>query len=225
MKSSPENSALILGATGLVGSHLLSQLIASGEYSRIHVAGRRMPEGYGKELTFFQADLLTPETLPEAFAVEVVFCCLGTTRKQAGSNAAFRQVDFDMVVRSAAFARTQGAHTLVVISSIGADDRSLVYYSKVKGEVEAALTAQNWPRLVIVRPSLLLGDRKETRLGEKIGESLFHWFRPLMKGSWAKYAAIEAADVARAMASLARMPGPGGIFESDALQSIADAKK
>ena len=146
--------------------------------------------------------------------VDLAFCCLGTTIKQAGSQEAFRAVDHDMVVAFGKRAREMGARHLVVISAIGADPKSSVFYNRVKGEMEQSLRAQEWPQLTIARPSLLIGERLEERLAEKIAG-------PLSKLIPGKYRGIEACQLARALWRLGLEEQSGiRVIESDELRKL-----
>ena len=146
--------------------------------------------------------------------VDIAFCCLGTTIKQAGSEEAFRAVDLDMVVAFAKRARELGARHLIVISAIGADPKSSIFYNRVKGEMEQALKAQDWPQLTIVRPSLLLGERLEPRLAEQLAG-------PLSRLIPGKYHGIEVCELARAMWRLALEEQDGvRVVESDELRKL-----
>jgi uncharacterized protein YbjT (DUF2867 family) len=146
-----------------------------------------------QELTF---DFDHPSKLPRA---DDIFCCLGTTIKKAGSQAAFRKVDYDYVVSLADHARDAGAKRFLVVSSLGADARSSIFYSRVKGEMEAALRGIGFDALHIFQPSLLLGDRREARLGERLGIAASAIIAPFMLGPAKKYRPIDARVVANAM--------------------------
>ena len=146
--------------------------------------------------------------------IDAAFCCLGTTIRQAGSQEAFRAVDQELVLAFARRARELGTRHLLVISALGADPRSSVFYNRVKGETEEALQAMGWPQLTIVRPSLLLGPRREFRLGERLAAPLMRWIP-------GKYRGIEAAVLARALWRLALEEGEGTrIVESDELRRL-----
>ncbi len=146
--------------------------------------------------------------------VDIAFCCLGSTIKQAGSQEAFRQIDHDLVVAYAKRARELGARHLLVISAIDADDKSKIFYNRVKGETERDLKAMNWPQLTIVRPSLLLGQRLEPRLSEQLAG-------PLSKLIPGKYRGIEVCDLARALWRLALEEQDGiRVVESDELRRL-----
>ena len=146
--------------------------------------------------------------------VDVAFCCLGTTIKQAGSEQAFRAVDHDMVVAFGKRAREMGARHLIVVSAIGADPKSSVFYTRVKGEMEQSLRAQGWPQLTLARPSVLIGERLEERPVEKIAATL----SKLVPG---KYRGIEACELARALWRLALEEQNGvRVVESDELRKL-----
>src|SRR5438552_6807463 len=157
-------TALLAGATGLIGRALLPMLLASKHYRSVHVLLRRaVPDiKADAKLKVHQVDFAR---LPVAFpAVDDVFIALGTTIKIAGSEAAFRQVDFDFVVNTARAARAAGATRLAVVSALGADAKSRVFYNRVKGEMQAAIAQLGYESVVIAQPSLLLGNR--TALGQ-----------------------------------------------------------
>ena len=159
--------ALLVGGTGLVGRALLSMLLASKHYQRVHVLLRRTSPDIkaSAKLRIHQVDFAQlPPELPRA---DDVFITLGTTIKIAGSQAAFRQVDFDFVVNTARAARAAGATRLAVVSALGADAKSRVFYSRVKGEMQEAIAQLGYETVVIAQPSMLLGDRRpwDNRLG------------------------------------------------------------
>ncbi len=195
------HAVLVAGATGLVGSHLLEQLEASQDYSRVYTLGRRAPALQSPRVEHLTGDLGTPAGLwPDE--VDTFFCCLGTTIRTAGSRAAFREVDLSLVVRLAQTARASGTDTGIVVSSVGADSASGNFYLRTKGEMEAALAETGFDRLGILRPSMLLGRREELRPAELAGKFVTRLVNPLMAGPLAKYRGVDAAVVAAAMIGL-----------------------
>jgi uncharacterized protein YbjT (DUF2867 family) len=163
-------TALLAGATGLVGRALLSLLLASNRYRSVHVLLRRTPPDIkaGDRLTIHEVDFARlPATLP---TVDDVFIALGTTIKSAGSEAAFRHVDFDFVVNIARAARAAGATRLAVVSALGADPTSRIFYSRVKGEMETAILQLGYDSVVVAQPSILLGDRAALGQAPRNGE-------------------------------------------------------
>ncbi len=198
---------LLAGATGLTGEHLLDRLLSEPTISRV-LAPSRSPLAEHAHLDNPVGQL--SELLPQLDGrIDAAFCCLGTTIRQAGSQEAFRAVDQELVLAFARRARELGTRHLLVISALGADPRSSVFYNRVKGETEEALQAMGWPQLTIVRPSLLLGPRREFRLGERLAAPLMRWIP-------GKYRGIEASVLARALWRLALEEGEGTrIVESD----------
>lgn len=185
---------LLGGATGLTGEHLLDRLLNEPTVSRVLAPTRRpLSEHSHLENPVGEMFSLLPNLTGR---VDIAFCCLGSTLKQAGSQDAFRAIDLDMVVAFGLRARELGARHLVVISAVNADPKSSIFYSRIKGEMEKALKAQDWPQLTIVRPSLLIGERLETRLAEQLAAP----FAKLIPG---KYRGIEACALARALWRLA----------------------
>ncbi|MGB0955093.1 MAG: NAD(P)H-binding protein [Panacagrimonas sp.] len=197
-------TALIAGATGLVGQQLLNQLLQDTHYDRVRVLSRRPLQSESDKLQVLPGELDQLNRHGEALKADDVFCCLGTTMRKAGSRAAFERVDYHMVLALARAARARGARRFLVISSMGADARSPIYYSRVKGRMENALAEVGFPALHIVRPSLLLGKRPDARIGESLGQRLAPLINPLLRGGYAKYRAIAAAEVAQAMVVLAK---------------------
>lgn len=180
--------ALLLGASGLIGSELLRQLRTNRAFTKITIPSRH--------------DLTRP--LPPSIYPEVVFCCLGTTIKKAGSQEAFREIDHHMIIRVAREARVKGARHFVVVSAMGADPQSRIFYNRVKGEMETELKTLGYPMVTIIHPSLLLGDRKEFRLGERIAAVMMTVGSPLIPKKWK---AVKASEVAKMMMQLALKPG------------------
>ncbi|KFE43659.1 NAD(P)H-binding protein [Pseudomonas congelans] len=203
---------LLAGATGLTGEHLLDRLLSEPTVSRV-LAPTRKPLAEHSHLENPVGELAN--LLPTLSGrVDIAFCCLGTTIKQAGSQDAFKAVDLDMVTAFASRARELGARHLLVISAIGADPASGTFYNRVKGEMEQALRAQDWPQLTIARPSLLVGSRPETRWVEQLAA-------PIAKLIPGKYGAIEACQLARALWRLALEEQNGvRIVESDELRKL-----
>ncbi|MCS6967061.1 MAG: oxidoreductase [Cytophagales bacterium] len=214
---------LIAGASGLVGSYLLRQLLQSSAVSQVISLVRR-PLGVShdrlQEIVFDFENKQHYQTLPQ---VDAAFCCLGTTIKKAGSQVAFRHVDYDYPLFLAKAMRDKGTPHFLVITAVGSHPSSIFFYSRVKGELERSLEALQFPSLSIFQPSLLLGDRKEKRLGEDFAKLLAPLFTPLLVGSLRKYRPIQAVDVAKAMFKIALQPASGvWRYPSDEIQEIAD---
>ena len=203
---------LLAGATGLTGEHLLDRLLNEPTITRVLAPSRRpLAKHPHLENPVGDPSVFLPELKGR---VDIAFCCLGTTIKLAGSQEAFRAVDHDMVVAFAKRAREMGARHLIVLSAIGADPKSSVFYNRVKGEMEQSLRVQGWPQLTIARPSLLIGDRTEPRLSEQLAA-------PLSRLIPGKYHGIEACQLARALWRLALEEQNGvRVVESDELRKL-----
>ena len=197
---------LHVGATGLVGRLVLERLLGSPQVARV-VAPTRRPLGITHPC------LLNPvvdfEALPEDadwWAVDAVICTLGTTIADAGSRAAFRRVDHDYPLQVARLARRHGARVYALNSAMGANARSAIFYNRVKGELEDALAALDYPSLVLVRPGLIDGERERPRAGEGRALAVSRLLRPLFPGKWRPSRAVRIAD-ALVDAALQGMPG------------------
>lgn len=201
-------TALVAGGSGLVGGHLLRELAAHAAYAEIRVIGRRAPAP-APGLRFVPSDFGNLDALGDALAVDDVYCCLGTTIRKAGSRPAFERVDYHMVVDLARAAQRAGARRLLVVSAAGASLGSPAFYSRVKGRMEQAVGALPYEAVHLVRPSLLLGERAESRPGERLGQLAAPLLAPLLRGALRKYRPVEAAEVARALVTLALRPARG----------------
>jgi uncharacterized protein YbjT (DUF2867 family) len=215
-------SALVAGATGLIGSHVLQLLLADDEWSRVVTVARRPIPQLHQKLQQRVLDLGELETVSDLPHVDDVFCCLGTTIKQAGSQPAFRRVDHAFVLGIAHAGLHAGAKQFLLVSAIGADPASRVFYSRVKGETESAIRRLGFQSVQIFRPSLLLGERPEFRLGERIASLVAPLLSVLLIGRLRCYRPIRAQTVARAMVNLAReAPRGPNVFEYDAMIASA----
>lgn len=205
-----------------MGGQLLTLLLDAPEYDRVVSIGRRALDMEHPKLVQVVADFTALDKLAEPLAGDDAFCCLGTTRKKAGSKEAFRAVDQGAVLAYAWAARRGGARRFFVVSSVGADAGSRAFYTRVKGETEDALRVLGFATLGIFRPSLLLGPRTEYRFGERLGALIAALFDPLLLGRLRKYRAIRTAVVARAMLRCSFGTGARGvlIFESDEIQDL-----
>ena len=197
-------STVLVGATGLVGAECLKLLLADPAFERVVVLARRPLEGVraSPKLAAHVVDFDHLEAHADLFTAGQLICCLGTTIGQAGSRERFRGVDYGIPMALAKLGAERGVRHFLLVSALGANARSRVFYNRVKGELEEALSALSFRSLSIVRPSLLLGERREFRLGEKVAQR-FAFLTP------GKYAAIHARDVAAALVRLAKEDAPG----------------
>ncbi|MBG8552499.1 NAD-dependent epimerase/dehydratase family protein [Hymenobacter guriensis] len=211
-----QKTALIAGASGLVGQHLLPLLLASDRYAKVIAVGRRaLPLVHPKlEQRVVDFDHLEEHRL--RLIADDVYCCLGTTIRQAGSKEAFYKVDYLYVVKLAALTAANFAAQLMVVSAMGADADSRFYYNRVKGEMEAAVRQTPFRAIHLFRPSLLLGERADKRLGEQVGAVVLGLVKPLLVGPLRKYRAVSAEAVAQAMLGAAGQDGGGSrVYLSD----------
>ena len=214
--------ALLAGATGLVGGQCLEQLLATPDYDRVIALTRRpLATRHAKlDQRLVDFDQLGREGT-DFPAADDVYCCLGTTMKRAGSEAAFRQVDFVYVVALAGQALSRGARQFLLVSSLGANAKSPIFYSRVKGEAEAAIAALLFEGRQIFRPSILTGKRAEHRPGERAGIAVMRGMSFAMIGPLRRYRPIAAATVARAMIRVARQAPRGvNIFASNDIERL-----
>lgn len=199
--------ALVAGATGLVGQAVLAALLTDKHYATVHSVGRRPPAVQHPKLNHHTVDFGLLPALP---AVDDVYIALGTTISVAGSQQAFRSIDFDAVVAVALSAKASGATKLGVVSAMGANAKSGVFYNRVKGEMEEALAKVGFQVLVIARPSMLAGNRdalhQPSRLGEKLGLAAMSALGSLIP---ANYKAIDAGKVSQALIHGVKSAPPG----------------
>jgi uncharacterized protein YbjT (DUF2867 family) len=203
---------LLLGATGLVGRELLQQLLSDDTVAKVRVIARKPTGTTHHKLEEHVLDLGDMHKQPALFKTDAIFCALGTTIKTAGSQERFRVVDYEYPLMAGRLGKENGATHYLLVSALGANSQSRVFYNRVKGEVERDLLALNYPGTTIARPSLLLGDRGEFRLAERVF-SHFGWLMP------PAYKPIHARDVARALVEAGRTQESGvQILESRAMR-------
>lgn len=214
---SPGRSVLLAGATGLVGAEVLRQLVADRSVTRIVVIGRRPIASADPRVSSTTVDFDRLDANPALFAVDQIISALGTTIKQAGSEQAFRRVDFDYPLAMARLGLRQGARHFLVVSSLGANPESRLFYNRVKGELEEQLRSLGYRSVTIVRPSLLLGKRDEFRLLERVGMVIGE----IVPG---RYRPVQASAVAESLVDAARTDAPGlHIIESEEIRTGIDS--
>ena len=207
--------ALVIGATGLVGRQLIKLLLADKRYTVLALVRKPLAIIHSKlsQVTF---DFNNPDG--SLIVADEIFCCLGTTIKTAGSKPAFYKVDFEYVLKVAELGFANGVKKFAMISSVGANKSSAIFYNQTKGAIEEAVTGIGFESLYILRPSILLGERNEFRLGETIGKFLVKAFRFLVP---AKYKGIEASQVTKAMIVCMNEGAPGvHILESNEIAAL-----
>jgi len=216
-----KKTAIVFGSTGLTGRHLTSLLLEDSDFEKVKIFVRSITEIQHEKLEQIFIDFNNPNLIADSISGDVIFLCLGTTMAKAGGKDAFYKVDYTYTTEIAKIAHANGVKTAVLISSMGADKNSWIYYSKVKGQVENSLRNLGFESLAIIRPSLLLGERAEQRTGEKMAMHMSNALSWIFVGPFKKYKAIEAKNVAIAMIKIANNIVSGTtIYESLTLEKI-----
>jgi len=214
-------TALIAGASGLVGSELLKQLTNEPYYSKIHILVRKEMELNSDKVIQHTINFDELDKFELNQKIDHVFCILGTTIKKAKTKENFKKIDYDYVLALGKKANEWKAEKFLLVSSLGANAKSAIFYNRTKGEIENALKQLELPHLFIFRPSLLLGNRKEQRTGEKTAINVYKVIAPLFFGPFKKYKGIEASQVAIGMMDTALQNTDHlKILESDEIQNF-----
>lgn len=214
-------SALLIGASGLIGGHLLRLLLNEELYDTVTVLVRTPLSIRHPKLEEIVTDFDHLETLADVVRGNDIFCCLGTTIRAARSQEAFRRVDFTYVQKVASLASKNGAGQFLLVSSLGANMNSGVFYSRVKGEIEMAVANLPFRSVQIFRPSVLRGERRETRINERFATAIMTMISFLLVGKLRRYRPINASTVAHAMLAAAKQEDNGVIiYESERIQLL-----
>lgn len=204
-------TALIIGSTGLVGEQCLEGLLNSVAYDKVIALSRKKIQSPKAKLQNIVTDFENLESIADQLKADDIFCAIGTTIAKAGSKEAFRKVDLELPLKVAEITRKNGAQKFILVSSLGADASSSVFYNKVKGELEQALKKLRFDWLVIFRPSILLGDRKERRVGEQIGRFVVDKFSFLFSGPFRQYRGTPVYLLGRLMVKIAQETEPSSL--------------
>jgi uncharacterized protein YbjT (DUF2867 family) len=217
-ESSMAKTAVIAGATGLVGRELVDLLLHGDDFDQVIVLVRRSLQRNHPKLTEYIVDFDQLEhVVPDEIWHEAsIFCTLGTTMKQAGTRDNFRRVDYDYPLALARIAKRHQAKQFVIVTAMGADAKSMVFYSRVKGELEVQLQALQLNSLSILRPSLLVGHRQEQRIGEQVANRVAGWLSFIFVGPLQQYKPVSGRTVAMAMERIARSARSGTRFYTSA---------
>ena len=216
-------TALLFGASGLVGSHVLNQLISNNSYSKIKLFVRTTINISDPKIEIIQTDFKNLENHREDIKGDDCFFCIGTTKKNSPDKNEYKRVELEVPKQVAQIAKSNSVNSFVFISSGYADPKSSGDYLKFKGEVEEELKRLNFSKLGIMRPSFLLGDRKEKRIGEKIGIFVFKLLSPLFLGPLKKMKPIHSATVAKAMITITQNKVSKTFFESDEIADLSSS--
>ena len=216
-------TALVFGSSGLIGGHLLNQLIKDNNYNKIKIFVRSEPENNDPKVEIIKTDFNNLENHKEDIKGEDCFFCIGTTKQNSPDKNEYRRVELEVPKQIAQIAKSNLVNSFVFVSSGYADPKSSGYYLRFKGEVEEELKRLNFPKLGIMRPSFLLGDRKEKRTGEKIGIFVFKLLSPLFVGPLKKMKPIHSATVAKSMIAISQNDISQIIFESDEIADLSNS--
>ncbi|MEY2830254.1 MAG: hypothetical protein RIQ33_2112 [Bacteroidota bacterium] len=197
-------TAVLIGASGLIGNFLLYDLLAESSYQKVIILVRKLLPIEHYKLTQVVTDFADENILKANIIGDDLFICTGTTIKKAGSKEAFKAIDWHLPFSIAQVAKQNSIQKVLLVSASGANEKSLFFYGRIKGFLENSLQKLNLPQLIIFRPSLLLGNRKEKRLAEKIFQKIFFAISFLFIGKLKKYKGIEAQQVAKKMNEIAQ---------------------
>ena len=214
-------TALVFGSSGLIGEHLLNQLIKNENYNKIKIFVRSKPEINDPKIEIIKTDFSNLQNHKEDIKGDDCFFCIGTTKKNSPDKNEYRRVELHIPKEIAKIAKANSLNSFVFVSSGYADSKSSGDYLKYKGEVEEELKRLNFPKLGIMRPSFLLGDRKEKRIGEKIGIFVFNLLSPLFLGPLKKMKPIHSEIVARSMIKFANEDLKKNTFESNEIVELS----
>ena len=214
--------ALIFGSSGLVGSNLVKIILQNEKYDHIKLFVRSETENKSKKLEIIKTDFNNLEKHKDSIIGDDCFFCIGTTRKNTPDKNEYIITEYNIPVEIGKIAKSNSVKNFIYVSSLGANPNASGLYLKNKGQAEQELINLNFPRLAIIRPSILLGNRKENRIGEKIGIFVMKLLSPLFLGKLKKYKPIKVENVANAMVNIAQNNYQETIFESDQLEVIAE---
>ena len=213
-------TALIFGSSGLVGSHLLDLITQDNNYSKIKLYVRSEPKKVNSKFEIIKEDFNKLEDYKDSINGDDCFFCIGTTRKNTPDKNEYIKVEYNLPVSVAKIAKLNSVNNFIYISSLGANPNATSLYLKNKGKAEEKLVKLNFTNLSILRPSILVGNRKESRFGEKIGIFAMKTFSPLFFGNMKKYKPINVENVAKSMLQVAQKHYQKNIFESDEIVRI-----
>ena len=208
-------TAIIIGATGLTGSLVLEQLLANSDYEKIKLFSRTSSGVNHPKVEEYIVDLMKLENSKSDFTADEVYCCIGTTKKKTPDQEKYKAIDFGIPAAAAKLCSENGIEVMAVVSAIGANPKSKIFYNRTKGEMEQDVLKEGIERTYILRPSFIGGSRQEKRAGEKVGIAVFKFLKPLFFGGLKKYAIIDASVIASRMIQLANSNEPTRILESN----------
>lgn len=218
-----KKTAILLGASGLTGGLLLELLLSDSEYEKIKLFSRKKSGVTHPKIEEHIVDVLHLENHSAEFTGDVVFCCIGTTKTKTPDKTQYKAIDYGIPVSAAQLAKQNNISTFIVISALGANAKSTIFYNQIKGEMEQSVIALGIPRTFILEPSLISGDRKEARIGETMGIYLMKIINPLLFGTLKKYRSIAPENIAKAMWYLSKNEYPKTIIPSNIIFSLSQS--
>ena len=213
-------TALVFGSSGLIGGHLLSQLIENDDYNKIKIFVRSEPENNDPKVEVIKTDFNHLENHKEDIKGDDCFFCIGTTKQNSPDKNEYQRVELEVPKQIAQIAKSNLVNSFIFVSALYANPKSSGNYVRFKGMVEEELKRLNFPKLALMRPSFLMGDRKEKRVGEKIGIFVFKLLSPLLLGPLKKMRPIHSETVAKAMIRAANENLEKNIFESNEIEEL-----
>ena len=214
----------ILGATGLTGSLLLEQLLIDSRYQKIILFSRKTCGIKHDKIKEYLVDLLDLTAQKDKFLADEVFCCIGSTKAKTPNEEQYLEIDFGIPVMAAQLCKENDIQTFIVISALGADKHSKLFYNRTKGRMEEAVLIEKITNTYILQPALISGNRNEKRLGEDVAKLFMKLINPFLLGSLSKYKSIHPISIARCMVFLANNLYPAVIIPSDEIKKLANNK-
>lgn len=213
-------TAILLGASGAVGKQLLQLLINDERYNTIKLFSRSKSDITHSKIEDHVVDLFELDKYQTDFTADEVFCCIGTTKAKTPDSETYHKIDYGIPAEAAKLANKNGISTFIVVSAIGADANSSIFYNRTKGQMQNAVLKENINNTHILQPSLIVAERKETRIAEKVVQGFMWLLNPLLFGGAAKYRSIKAKTIANAMLWLANNNYPDIMLTSDEIQKV-----
>lgn len=214
-----KKTAIILGATGLTGNNLLNLLLEDSRYEKVKLFSRSSVNISNPKIEEHLIDLLALDKHNKTFQADEVFCCIGTTKSKTPNNETYKKIDYGIPVSAAKLCKENNIKTIVIISAMGANPESNVFYNKTKGEMERDVLKQNIPNTFFLQPGLISGKRNEKRIGESIAKFLFKILNPIIPKN---YRSISPETIAKSMLTIANQGHPKKRIENQTLKDIAE---
>ncbi|MDN3596072.1 NAD-dependent epimerase/dehydratase family protein [Zunongwangia endophytica] len=216
-----QKTAIVLGATGLTGRNLVEELLRNDAYSKITLFSRSTLGRKDAKLEEHLVDLFKLEDYKDNFIADHVFCCIGTTKSKTPDKETYKKIDHGIPVTAAKLSAKNGAECFTVISAMGADANSKIFYNQTKGKMEQDVMVKNVPNIYIIRPALIVGDREEKRFFEKLATHAFKIFNFMLVGKLKKYRSVKSVHIAKTMIEVANYGYPDSIIKSNKISELA----